>query len=53
MTQPHTQLTDERGQTLTEYALVLSLVAAGCVLVTASIGATVLALFNQVIPGFP
>ena len=50
--QPRGSLGDEHGQTMAEYALVLSLIAATCVLALGAVGADVIALFNQVLPGF-
>ena len=45
-------LDHEHGQTMPEYALVLALIAAACVLALGAVGADVIAMFNQVLPGF-
>lgn len=42
----------EGGQAMPEYALILSLVAAGLVLVYSSLGATTVHLFDEVLTAF-
>jgi Flp pilus assembly pilin Flp len=43
---------DERGQALVEYAMVLALIAITCLLILGTLGQDLIALFNAVLPGF-
>jgi len=42
----------QSGQALTDYALILFLIAVGCTVLLGSIGQSVLAMFTSVLPGF-
>lgn len=42
----------EEGQAMPEYALILSLVAAGLILVYSSLGATTARLFSEILSAF-
>jgi len=46
------RLRDESGQALAEYSLIITFIAAVCVLATTLLGVAIAAGFGSIIPGF-
>jgi len=47
-----TRLTDESGQALAEYSLILTFIAAVCVIAVTALGVAIAAGFGDILPAF-